>query len=82
MRDKVSSVEELYASIAAHLRVQRHQLAEADEREAAILNIWHDGSAASRCRLCGAFIDGDEGGLYILADMRQMRECRDHYVSF
>lgn len=73
-------MDELHAALAAHLRAQRCQLAETGEREAAILNIWQDCCAVPCCTICGAAIDNDEGGLYTLANMRQVRECRDHYV--
>jgi len=75
-------VEELLAAIAAHLRAQRRQFAETVERETAILGIWHDPYAVPRYKVCGAAIEDDDGGLYTLADMRAVRECRDHYMSF
>ncbi len=75
-------MEELHAAIAAHLCAQRRQRAETGEREAAILGIWRDPSVILWFKICGAAIDDDDGGLYTLADMRQMRECRDHYISF
>lgn len=34
------------------------------------------------CKVCGAPIDDDEGGLYNIDDMRDVRECRAHYCPF
>jgi len=75
-------MDELHAAIAAPLRAQRRQLAETGEREAAILNIWHDRCAVPRCKICGAAVDDDDNGLYNLEDMRAVRECALHYTPF
>ena len=73
-------MEELHAAIAAHLRAHRRQLAETGERESAILNIWQDCCTMQRCTFCGVPVHDDDGGLYNAADMRAVRECRDHYT--
>lgn len=75
-------MEELHAAIAAHLRAQRRQLAEAGERETAILNIWQDRCMVPRCKVCGAAIEDDDGGLFDLSDMQKVRECALHYTPF
>ncbi len=75
-------MEELHAVIADFLRIQRRQRAETNEREAAILNIWHDPYAVRKCKICGAAIDDDDSGLYTLADMQVVRESRDHSTPF
>jgi hypothetical protein len=75
-------VEELHAAIAAYLRAQRGPLGATDRRDAAILNIRHDGTAVPRCGICGAAISDDEGGLYNLMNMRDEHRCADHYIPF
>jgi hypothetical protein len=50
--------------------------------EAAILSIGHERAGIPVCRVCGAPVDNDEGGLYNLDDMQMRRECRDHYCPF
>jgi uncharacterized CHY-type Zn-finger protein len=71
-------VEKLHAAIANYLACQRgHQ-----EREKRILAIWRERGEVPHCRICGAPIDDDEGGLYNLDDMRDRGECRDHYCPF
>jgi hypothetical protein len=75
-------MEELHAAIAAYLRAQRGLLGATSQRETAILNIWHDRYMPPRCRVCGVTIDSDEDGLYNLADMLTVRECRNHYTPF
>jgi len=75
-------VEELHAAIVAHLRAQRRQFAATGERESAILGIWRERCAVPRCKICGAAVDDDDGGLYNLADMQRLRECHLHYAPF
>jgi hypothetical protein len=75
-------VEELHAAIAAYLRAKRSMSGATSQREAAILNIWHDRSAVPHCTICGAAIDDNEGGLYNLANMRDERKCITHYTPF
>lgn len=75
-------MEELHNAIAAHLRSQRRQLAEAGERDERILGLWRERCAVPRCKVCGAAIEDDDDGLYNLADMRQVRECVLHYTPF
>jgi len=74
-------MDELHASIAAHLRAQRRQLAETGEREAAILGIWRERCAVARCRYCGKPItEGDDA--FDVEQMRTARACVDHYAPF
>lgn len=75
-------MEELHAAIAAHPRAQRRHLTAAGERESAILALWYERAGVPRCRYCGKPITDDEGGLYNLADMRQVRECASHYTPY
>ncbi len=75
-------MDELHASIAAHLRAQRRQLAATGERESAILGIWRERCATPRCKICGAAVDDDDGGLYNLKDMQVRRQCAEHYCPF
>ncbi len=75
-------MEELHAAIAAYLRAQHRHLAEAGDRESAVLLIWQDRYAIPQCKVCGVAIDSDEGVLDNLANMLAVRECRDHYVPF
>ncbi len=75
-------MDDLHAAVKTYLRAQRRQLAEAGEREAAILNIWRDRYAIPRCNVCGAAIDSDEGGLYNLATMRDGCRCLVHHAPF
>lgn len=75
-------VEELHATIAAYLRGQRQRSAVTREGEGAILGIWRERCAVPRCKVCGAPVDDDDGGLYNLQDMRQMRQCARHYIPF
>jgi len=48
-------MDELHASITAHLRAQRRQFAATGERESAILGIWRERCATPRCKICGAY---------------------------
>ena len=73
-------MDELHAAIAAHLRAQRQRRVCALEER--MLAIWHDQWAVPRCKVGGAAIDDDDGGLYSLADMRQFRECALHHTPF
>jgi hypothetical protein len=63
----LSAVDELHTAIAACLHRQRRPLL----REAALA-----------CRVCGAPVDDDAGGLYNLDDMQAVLKCREHYVPF
>ena len=63
----MSTVDDMHAVIAAYLRRQRRMLSR---------------KAALACRVCGALVNDDEGGLYNLDDMQMRRECRGHYVPF
>lgn len=60
-------MDELHAIIAGHLRAQRQRKAVTREGEAAILGIWRERCAVPRCKVCGAPVDDDDGGLYNLA---------------
>ena len=74
-------MDELHAAIAAHLRAQRRQLAETDEREAAILGIWRERCAVPRCRYCGkAITEGDDA--FDVEQMRAARACVNHFAPF
>lgn len=75
-------MDELHASIAAHLRAQRRQRAETGAREERILALWYARSGVPHCKICGAAVDDDDQGLYNLDDMRRVRECHLHYVPF
>ncbi len=74
-------MEELHATIAAHLRAQRRQFAETGEREAAILDIWRERAGMPHCRYCGKPITaGDDA--FDVEQMRAARACVDHYAPF
>lgn len=67
-------MDDLHAAIAAYLHRQR--------RARALLRQHEERHGPPRCKVCGAVVDDDEGGLYNLEDMRVVRECRAHYVPF
>ena len=75
-------MEDLHATIAAHLRCQRRQVAEDRQRHDRILALWRERCDVPRCKVCGAAIDDDDGGLYSLAELRQFRECALHHTPF
>lgn len=75
-------MDELHAAIAARLRRQRRQVAEDQQRKAAILNIWQDPYVVPRSKICDVVIDDDDGGLYNLAHLSDERGCADHYIPF
>lgn len=74
-------MDELHAAIAAHLRAQHRGFVYA-RHEAAVMGLWRERCATPRCKICGAAIDDDDGGLYDLADLRQVRECALHHTPF
>jgi len=75
-------VEELHAAIAAHLRRQRQVQAMMRRHEEHVLGLWRERCAVPRCKVCGATVDDDDGGLYNLADMQLRRQCAAHYCPF
>lgn len=75
-------MDELHASIAAHLRRQRQVRAMLRRHEEHILGLWRERCAAPRCKICGAAVDDDDNRLYNLDDMQAVRECALHYTPF
>ena len=74
-------MDELHAAIAAHLRAQRRQVAERQQRDARILAIWRERCDVPRCRYCGkAIAEGDD--LWDVEYLRQARACADHCAPF
>jgi len=76
-------MEELQASIVAHLRAQRprDKAAQLSRLESAILGIWYERSGVPHCRYCGKPIAaGDD--IWDVEDLRQARACGDHYAPF
>ncbi len=75
-------MDEMHASIDAHLRRQRQVWAMMGRHEAHIFGTWRERSTVPRCKICGATIGNDKGQLYNLADMLTVRQCREHYRPF
>ena len=74
-------MDELHAAIAAHLRRQRRQVAEDQQRDNRILAIWREWGAVPRCRHCGKAIAEDDD-MWAVEDLRRARACADHYAPF
>ncbi len=74
-------MEELHASIAAHLRRQRQVRAMMRRHEEHVLGIWRERAGVPHCRYCGKPIEaGDD--IWDVEDLRQARACVDHYAPF